>query len=341
MSVIICIALLPAPESRAEEAATKSKRGPQYQLELHENNRLSINSAGAPIDQLLAGISELTGVQFIAAEPPRDSIHLDVGPLPMEKALNRLLGDRNVVAVYGPGPNADALHTILTEVWILDGVSKLAGSGAKRIPSALQALPKEDVDEDSFENVTKRALRSKKASQRIDAVEQLVGLDEELAKDILVQVLGQDRDPRVREAAVENLLWYEENTPKGPLREAALNDKDAGVRLHAIEEGFAEWAEDDPTSRKVLATALRDSSKQVRIVALEALSALATSDGTDPVVTNALKAAAKDKDAEIRITAVEALGDAEDREALVEIWKRDTDRSVQEAAETAIDNLDN
>ncbi len=108
----------------------------------------------------------------------------------------------------------------------------------------------------------------------------------------------------------------------------------------AIEEGFAELAEDDPAARRVLIQALGDKDPDNRLVVVEALGNLAGFDDEDRDLKRALVRALKDDNEAVRLAAIEPLEDAEMKSALTEAAENDPSSRVQQAARDALSSLE-
>lgn len=119
------------------------------------------------------------------------------------------------------------------------------------------------------------------------------------------------------------------------LKQTALSDPDPDERISAL------WSlsiSDEAQALPVLASALRDEDREVRLAAVQELGGLEEEAG----VVDALAVAIHDQDAEIREEVVRLIGDTEDPRAadLVRQLLNDPSREVREEAESVLDSLD-
>ena len=112
------------------------------------------------------------------------------------------------------------------------------------------------------------------------------------------------------------------------------------MRRLAIEEGFAELAEDDPAARRVLIQGLSDKDSSVRLIVVEALGDLASFEEENKDVQRALVRALNDKDENVRLAAIEGLEETERKTALTRAAKNDPSERVQRAAQEALARLE-
>ncbi len=119
------------------------------------------------------------------------------------------------------------------------------------------------------------------------------------------------------------------------LKHTALNDPDPDERISAL------WSlsiSDEAQALPVLASALRDDDREVRLAAVQELGGLEEEAG----VVDALAVAIHDQDDEIREEVVRLIGDTEDPRAadLVRQLLNDPSRDVREEAESVLESLE-
>jgi hypothetical protein len=125
--------------------------------------------------------------------------------------------------------------------------------------------PEEENDERThLEALTHTALHDPDPTNRIDALNDLMNVDEEQSRPILVAAVS-DRDPKVRLAAVEQISFQlGEDAPFDTLA-LAVRDSDPAVRAEALR---ALDDLDDPRKGPLIHDALGDPDEDVRTTAM-------------------------------------------------------------------------
>ena len=212
---------------------------------------------------MLDQITKETGIRFRSTTPLGGSVSLSIEPLPVRRALERLLGPgADFICRYSRATDSGAAPTLPQEVWILGGerfprseaLSNQGGysaeeSGSPAFDSAF------DVGEglgDAGAMDMQTGTDSAAERAEIDALVELAEADDPALRIQALSALG-DRGPA------------DDDTVRSTL-EAAFADRDAGVRGQALQ---ALAVRGGGEAMAHLRQALRDSDPGVRIVAVE------------------------------------------------------------------------
>ena len=233
-----------------------------------EDNLLTLRLKDAPLEKVLTEIAHQAGIQITFYGRMEGALSADFSDLPMEKGLRRLIRDFNYVFIYGAekGRRGDPA---IKELIIY---SKEGKGPHKRIAPrviAPQEQSSHGLKQASLEALVK-ALEDKDPEVREDAVDILAEVKDERAIAHLTKVLLNDKDEDVRESAAEALGDLRDKRAIGPLVEA-LRDRDAGVRESAV-DALGVIGGDEVISP--LMDALTDEDEDVREAAADALKEL-------------------------------------------------------------------
>ncbi len=161
-------------------------------------------------------------------------------------------------------------------------------------------------DSDSRDVLT-RLLNAGHSSSKRAAVDVLAGHADRHAVECLSNVLMGEKDREVIEASVSALAGIIRTQPAmTDVMMQKLNDSDLDMRPLAIR---ILMLSENPKWISVVEEMSKDSSSQVRLAAVEALSAY---QGIDPSVRAILARALKDEESTVRAKAVEVLAQADD-----------------------------
>ena len=184
-----------------------------------DGERLTVRLEGIPLQMALKAIERESGVALALLAPLTEEVTIAFDNLSLEQGLRRLLGNRSYILFYaaaGPGQPA-ALRQV------------------KVLPKGREGVRTEDKREQP------RVIQSRQAGlgdpdpeRRMEAVMALAA-DEEPGKslDLLIEVLKQDGDSNVREAALHALESLDA-IPLDPLFAVAVQDKSPSIRMRAL-----------------------------------------------------------------------------------------------------------
>jgi len=208
------------------------------------NNRLTVKLRDIPLEKVLTEIANQTGIQIIFYGPMEGFLSADFSDLPLNKGLRQLTRGFNHIFIYCGGKAKD-LGPEIKKVIIY---SKTGERPDKRLePRVIKTkkwLPEE------LTAVLVKALEDKNPEVREDAVDLLAELKDERVIVHLTEVLLNDKDEDI-----------------DPLIKA-LGDKDAGVR-ESVVDALADVGGDKVISP--LMDALGDEDEDVRETAADAL----------------------------------------------------------------------
>ena len=225
------------------------------------NNRLTVKLRDIPLEKVLTEIANQTGIQIIFYGPMEGFLSADFSDLPLNKGLRQLTRGFNHIFIYCGGKAKD-LGPEIKKVIIY---SKTGERPDKRLePRVIKTkkwLPEE------LTAVLVKALEDKNPEVREDAVDLLAELKDERVIVHLTEVLLNDKDEDVRESAAEAMGELGDERAIDPLIKA-LGDKDAGVR-ESVVDALADVGGDKVISP--LMDALGDEDEDVRETAADAL----------------------------------------------------------------------
>jgi len=184
-----------------------------------EGARLTMRLEGIPLQMALKAIERESGVALALLEPLTEEVTIAFDDLSLEQGLRRLLGNRSYILFYaaaGPGHPA-ALRQVKVLPKGREGVRAQGPSEQPRVMPSRQA-----------------GLGDPDPERRMEAVMALA-VGEELGQslDLLIEVLKQDKDNDVREAAL-NALESFDPIPLDPLLAVAVQDKSPSIRVRAL-----------------------------------------------------------------------------------------------------------
>lgn len=140
----------------------------------------------------------------------------------------------------------------------------------------------------------------------------------------------RDRPTAAAEAAKRVTQALDENFEE--LKQVALTDPDPDERINAL---WSLSVGDEATALPVLASALHDGDREVRLAAVQELGGLED----ERAVVDSLSIALRDNDAEVRAEAVRLIGDTEDPRAAALAGRllNDPDDEVREEAKGVVE----
>jgi len=224
-----------------------------------DGERLTVRLQGIPLHVALKAIERESGVALALLGPLREEITIAFDDLPLEQGLRRLLGNRSYILFYaaaGPGQPA-----ALRQVKVLPkGREGVRAEGPSEQPRVMPSRPAGLGDPDP--------------ERRMEAVMALAA-DEEPRQslDLLIEVLKQDGDSDVREAALHALESLDP-IPLDPLFAVAFQDKSPSIRVRALTLLGERGAGDPRVKAALQRAATSDPDREVMELALSLLEGL-------------------------------------------------------------------
>jgi len=282
---LVFVLLLAAPafsaESNAQPVAPRGA-GPSVSFRA---GRLTVEANDQMLGDVLAEIKKKSGIKFhVRKALPTDAISASFRDVPVETAIQRLLGrDFDLVWFY-TAPKSGRGAPQPTEVWVVGRGDRAGGrvADAGKGPVRRQPKPGDSAD----------------LKARLEAIEDLADEDAAKALPPLFSALS-DKDARIRAAAAEALGEVGDRSAVEPLGKALAGDDDAGVR-EAAAEALGELGL--PNAVPVLRAGLRDGDAEVREAVVDALA-----DIGGPEAERVLRQALADSDEDVRDAAAAAL----------------------------------
>jgi HEAT repeat protein len=184
-----------------------------------DGERLTVRLEGIPLQAALKAIERESGVALTLLTPLAEEITIAFESLPLEQGLRRLLGNHSYILFYaaaGPGQPA-----ALRQVKVLPRGREVVRTGDHREqPRVMPSLPPGLGDPDP--------------EKRTEAVMALAAGEEPgKSLDLLIEILRQDKDNDVREAALHALESLDP-IPLDPLFAVAVQDKSPSIRVRAL-----------------------------------------------------------------------------------------------------------
>jgi HEAT repeat protein len=184
-----------------------------------DGERLTVRLQGIPLHAALKAIERESGVALALLTPLTEEITIAFENLPLEQGLRRLLGNHSYILFYaatGPGQPA-----ALRQVKVLPKGREVVRAGDHREqPRVMPSRPPGLGDPDP--------------EKRTEAVMALAAGEEPgKSLDLLIEILRQDKDNDVREAAL-HALGSLDPIPLEPLLAVAFQDKSPSIRVRAL-----------------------------------------------------------------------------------------------------------
>lgn len=293
-SFAVLAAFVQAQETLRDEGSTTQARPPYLRVEL-AGELVSIEARDARIKDLLEELARQRGLVVISRDPLDERITLELEPLPLPKAMARVLGGRSFALqeIEPSTARGSPIRLPATRLWVFssgrageavppDTVVRLGGSeGEESIASLWGAAlvdPDPNVrqeaaaelaivgDEQAVPALATAALRDESASVRTEAIHALGAIGGEAIIPILEQSL-RDPDPTVREAVIDALTDIGGDASIAVLA-VALNDEDASLRAEAVDSLGEIGGE---RAIQLLRRALGDAQRSIREAAAEYL----------------------------------------------------------------------
>jgi hypothetical protein len=224
-----------------------------------DGERLTVQLEGIPLQAAMKAIERESGVALALLTPLTEEITIAFDDLPLEQGLRRLLGNRSYILFYaaaGPGQPA-----ALRQVKVLPkGREGVRAEGPSERLSVMPSRPAGLGDTDP--------------ERRMEAVIALAAGEEPgKSLDLLIEVLKQDKDNDVREAALHALESLDA-IPLDPLLTVALQDKSPSIRERALTL-LAERGAGDPRVKAALQkAATSDPDREVMELASSLLEGI-------------------------------------------------------------------
>ena len=253
----ICIFLVLTISPPTLSVPGGSEAHPSHLVVQFKKNLLTVKAKDIPLKRVLKEIVDHTGIKIILQGPAEELVSAAFSDLPLEEGLRRLSRNYNYALVFGPHRAKGGEQEI--EVFIF---SKAGERPNKRVEHRIIAPEKrapQTLVEASLDSLIKD-LEDNDAEVREDAVDDLAELKDKRTVVHLARVLGNDRDPDIRETAADALGDLGGPEAIDSLIQA-LDDRDADVRESAVDSlGQIGGEEVVPP----LMDALRDEEEDVR-----------------------------------------------------------------------------
>jgi len=189
-----------------------------------QDGTLSAKISAAPLEQVMAEISRLSGarVRWLNGQAEEKPVSVEFTALPTPEALRSILGERSFLLFYTPTKEGAKL----TDIWIASGTAS-GQPGSLHLPTAQLRAPQStggstaqdekaadrqaELDAMPVETLMQTAMSPVELSLRVEAITQLGGRAQKDPKveGILSHLAANDSDPRVRAAAAEVLAGME------------------------------------------------------------------------------------------------------------------------------------
>jgi hypothetical protein len=216
-----------------------------------KDSLLSIDAKQVPWQELLKQIRDKTRIPIHCAIPLKGSVTLSFTALPVKDALERLFGPGADFVFHYP-KEATQLFAVPKEVWVLGSFVEYDAQAAQTTSSKMQNVLASEVstpstvenavheegklDNETVDELAERARNDENAESRTQALASLSGhgQTDEIAAKLALDTALTDKDPSVREYAVQALANQAGQEATEQLR-LALQDPDPGVRIKAVE----------------------------------------------------------------------------------------------------------
>jgi hypothetical protein len=243
-----------------------------------ENGRLSVTADTMPLVDLMKIVGDKADIKVV----PFGEIDIETGPwsftdVPLTRAIRNLLKGTNSVVSYEKDDGQTETQRI-SAVFILGAGSTETGDAefeqvesVPTIPSDSAPMPSiEQTQQQAFETelVLRQSLSTDSAS-RVEAIDRLQGLSDDLTVTQLTFSLREDPDPEVRTRAIE-LLEEIGGTPAATALEAGLGDDDVTVRKNVVKA--LGTTQDERVPMWLGQVLMGDESADVRLQAVESIA---------------------------------------------------------------------
>jgi HEAT repeat protein len=232
------------------------------------NNLLTVKLKDVPLEKALTEIANQAGIQIVSYGPLEGIVSADFTELPLDEGLRRLIRDLDHIFIYHEGKSRGSEPEV-KKVLIYSKTGKKPNEGLRTSLIGPQKRPTQGPPVASPEFLVK-ALEDKDPEVRQEAVDRLAESKDERAVTELIKVLLKDKDEDVRESAADALGELGDERAVAPLVQA-LKDRDAGVRESAVDALRHIGGE---AVIRPLMDALKDEDEDVREAAAEALKEL-------------------------------------------------------------------
>ncbi|HZA66333.1 MAG TPA: HEAT repeat domain-containing protein [Geminicoccaceae bacterium] len=317
LSVGFFLSLISAAAAKGDRASSAEHAAAAGVGALVTDGLLTLHADGAPLAEVLRAVGAAGSFEVILrgafAMPVREAF----ADRPLEDAIRALVEGHSVV-FRRENPDPESGAATLAEVRVIEnqGLAAAEDAVSGEPPREGGEAADDNADEPPMDREAFRLanlgvppptredillqLGDPDQAERVAAVPKVGPLAPGVALDILAGVFAEEDDPLVRSRAVATLTRLDGPAARGLLRERALRDEDAELRMQALNALAASRAE---RSVNVLARALRqDPEPAVRMSAVRALRRV----GGD-WARRALERAARDSDPEISLAAEQAL----------------------------------
>jgi hypothetical protein len=219
----------------ASPAGSKEIGGPTVIL---QEGRLSVSAVNAPLDQILAEISRLSGIRISVdgQVAPGETITVAFDALPLDEGLGRLLRGKNYVLVYSPSGLAEM--GVYAEG---SADSRPVAAAVPRPSTRARARARGDRPQKAPETAPAElaraqaeALEHRDPRKRIAALDKLaLARDRALGLETGLKVLASEGEPKVLEAAMDLLIRIREPVALDPILKMAAHP-DPALRRRAL-----------------------------------------------------------------------------------------------------------
>jgi hypothetical protein len=285
----------------AGRGGSQSESAGSVQIAL-EAGHLTVSASGVSLRNLVTQIGARAGFEVVAVAG--FDVRVDswsVAGVPLKQAIQSLLKSTSAVVAYGP-PESDAESGHIVAVYLLGGRSN--GQSAQVQSSADTAGRLITLTPSQSNQILLDETQLQSEEARIQSIDRLVGLSDEITIDNLTFSLEYDPDPEVRKRAAQALADIGGEVAATAL-ERGLGDGDASVRTQAV--GFLAGVDDERITLWLGQVLMGDTDPAVQLAAVEALARR-----TDGMAAHFLQAAAGHDSPQISEAAAALLEPGED-----------------------------
>ena len=257
--------LLPSSECCSARAAEQEDSHPTINVSVHEG-LLTLRAMDAPLADVLWNIGEAAGFRVVSKGAMDTPVSWTITDVPLEKALQRLLGRRSYVMTYDQ-PQAEGEMRHLAEVRLMRNNMTETGPVIEINKTLTAAAKIEGQNEISI------AAPDDDRDTRLRFVRNMAQRPKAAAVNGLSALLSQDEDPMIRRIAAIGLGKAQGEAPLEALN-AAIQDEDASVRRRAI-QGLGK-KKDDRAVHAVSEVLRHDTDSRMRRAAVHSLRMIGT-----------------------------------------------------------------
>lgn len=196
-----------------------------------KDHLLTVKVRDISLKKVLKEIANQAWIKIVYYGPAEEMLLADFSDIPLDKGLKRLIRDINYAFIYGP-KRKKMVEPEISEIIIYPktGKSRIEGVEPTMIAPKQQAIK---GLREVFLIYLIKALEDKDPVVREEAVDLLSEFKDERIIKHLTEVLLNDEDEDVRASAAEALGDFGDQRAIDPLREG-LQDKEAWVRENVV-----------------------------------------------------------------------------------------------------------